>query len=352
MPVATIEWTGGVEDGKIRLIDQTRLPHKLEHIECETTEDLVDAIKKLKVRGAPALGIAGAYGLVKAIQKSDTQNFDDLWLEINKSAKYIGSSRPTAVNLTWGIDRVKRTARNAKDEPIKTIKEIMLKEAHEILEEDKRVCRAIGKSGSEIVAEGARILTHCNAGGLATADYGTALAVMFTAAAQGKKIHVFADETRPLLQGARLTTWELLQAEIDVTLICDNAAGYLMNQGRIDLVITGADRIAANGDAANKVGTYSVAVLAKENNVPFYIAAPMSTFDLSTATGKDIPIEERAPEEVTTIGGKRIAPKDVQVYSPAFDVTPAEYIHGIITEKGIIAHPTTEFIQTFFGKNS
>ncbi len=352
MPLATIEWNGSVEDGKIILIDQTKLPQKLEYIECKTTDEIVDAIKKLKVRGAPALGIAGAYGLVQAIQSSKAEKFDDLWLEINKAAKYIGSSRPTAVNLTWGIERVKRTARNAKDEPIKVIKEIMLTEAHDILEEDKRVCRAIGKAGDEIVPEGARILTHCNAGGLATADYGTALAVMFTAASQGKNIHVFADETRPLLQGARLTAWELLQAEIDVTLICDNTAGVLMNQGKVDLVITGADRIAANGDAANKVGTYSVAVLAKENNIPFYIAAPLSTFDLSTSSGKDIPIEERASEEVTTIGGRRIAPKDIKVYSPAFDVTPAEYIHGIITEKGIITEITTESIQAFFEKNS
>ncbi|TFH52543.1 MAG: S-methyl-5-thioribose-1-phosphate isomerase [Candidatus Zixiibacteriota bacterium] len=348
MPLATIEWIGGL-GGEVRLIDQTLLPTELKYISCSDTASIWQAIKRLSVRGAPAIGIAAAFGTVLGVRGSKASNFDDFSAEMKRATEYLGSSRPTAVNLFWALDRMTRIAQQHQALPVAQVKERLLEEALTIMEEDKAICRKIGSNGAELVADGATLLTHCNAGGLATADYGTALAVIFAAHEQGKNIHVFADETRPLLQGARLTTWELLQAGVDVTLICDNMAGLVMKQGKIDCVVVGADRIAANGDTANKIGTYSVAVLAKEHGIPFYVAAPVSTFDLALTSGAQIPIEERGAEEITCGFGKRIAPETVKTYCPAFDVTPAKYISAIITEQGIIRQPTEERIRATLG---
>ena len=344
MPLATIEWVGGLS-GHVRLIDQTLLPCELKYLRCEDAGSVWHAIKRLAVRGAPAIGIAGAFGAVLGVRGSGAATFEEFQKELRRVTDYLGSSRPTAVNLFWALGRMRAVARKNALLPIPKIKELLLEEALAIIAEDKVVCRQIGMHGAALIDDGFSILTHCNAGGLATADYGTALAVMFAAHEQGKKIHVYADETRPLLQGARLTTWELMQAGIDVTLICDNTAGFVMKQGKVNCAIVGADRIAANGDTANKIGTYSVAVLAKENGVPFYVAAPVSTFDLSLPTGDLIPIEERGSEEITEGFGKRMAPEGVKTYSPAFDVTPARYIAAIITEKGIIRKPGDKSIR-------
>ena len=335
MPLPTIEW----HDGKVRLIDQTLLPNELKYIECENVDEVWEAIKVLRVRGAPAIGIAGALGTVLGIWNSDAKSFSEFNEQLQKVTSYLAESRPTAVNLFWALDRMKAVAGANKDKDIPQLKEILLAEVQKIIVEDKAICRAIGRNGAELIKDDDTILTHCNAGGLATADYGTALAVIFTAHEQEKQIKVFADETRPLLQGARLTAWELMQAGIDVTLICDNMAAQVMKEGRINCVIVGADRIAANGDTANKIGTYGVAVLAKEHKIPFYVAAPTSTLDLSIATGDLIPIEQRKAEEITEGFGERTAPQGVKVYNPAFDVTPARLIDAIITEKGIIRPP-------------
>ena len=335
MPIPTIEW----HDGKVKLIDQTLLPNEFKHIYCENVEQMWEAIKVLRVRGAPAIGIAGALGAILGIRDSEAESYAEFKKELEKATDYLATSRPTAVNLFWALDRMNATAEASKDRNVPQLKQILLAEAQKIIDEDKEMCRAIGRHGSELVSEGDTILTHCNAGGLATADYGTALAVMFTAHEQGKSIKVFADETRPLLQGARLTTWELMQEGIDVTLICDNMAAQVMKEGKIDCVLVGADRIAANGDAANKIGTYGVAILAKEHKIPFYVAAPTSTLDMSLATGDLIPIEQRGADEVTEKFGKRTAPEGVKVYSPAFDVTPVRLIDAIITEKGIARKP-------------
>ena len=340
MPVPTIEWVGGV-GGVARLIDQTLLPTETVFIDCGDIESMWEAIKLLRVRGAPAIGIAAAMGVVVGVQGSSAASGEELVAEVEKAADYLATSRPTAVNLFWALDRMRRIARESADLPPDQIKERLLAEAVAICEDDKAICRRIGRNGAELVRDGDTVLTHCNAGGLATADYGTALAVVFAAHEQGKRVSVFADETRPLLQGARLTTWELMQAGVDVTLICDNMAGLVMKQGKIDLVVVGADRIAANGDAANKIGTYSVAVLAARHGIPFYVAAPLSTFDLTLASGEEIPIEERGSDEITCGFGRRTAPEGVTVYSPAFDVTPADHIAGIITECGVIERPTT-----------
>ena len=334
MPVPTIKWVGKIP-GRARLIDQTLLPNEYRCIYCDTPKQMWHAIKRLSVRGAPAIGIAGAMGCVLGVQRSRAKTFKAFRRELHKVASYLGTSRPTAVNLFWAIERIERTADENADLPIPELKRRLLAEAQRILDEDKDMCRRIGRHGARLVHDGDTILTHCNAGGLATGDYGTALAVMFAAHEQGKRITVFADETRPLLQGARLTTWELMKAKIPVTLICDNMAAQVMKEGRINMVVVGADRIARNGDTANKIGTYGVAVLAKEHNVPFYVAAPSSTFDLSLRSGDEIPIEERGAEEVTEGFGRRTAPRGVNVYSPAFDVTPARYITAIITERGI-----------------
>ena len=347
MPVPTIEWVGGV-GGAARLIDQTLLPAETVFLDCRDIEAMWEAIKMLRVRGAPAIGIAAAMGVVLGVQGSAAGSGGELAAEVERAADYLATSRPTAVNLFWALGRMRRAARESAGQAPEQVKERLLAEAVAILDEDKEICRRIGRNGAELIRDGDTVLTHCNAGGLATADYGTALAVIFAAHEQGKNVAVFADETRPLLQGARLTTWELMQAGIDVTLICDNTAGLVMKQGKVDLVIVGADRIAANGDAANKIGTYSVAVLAGEHNVPFYVAAPLSTFDLTLDSGEKIPIEERGSEEVTCGFGRRTAPEGVEVYSPAFDVTPAHRIAGIITEHGIIARPTPNAVAEHF----
>jgi len=342
MPIPTIEW----HDGKVRLIDQTLLPNELKYIECDSVEKVWEAIKVLRVRGAPAIGIAGALGIVLGIWNSEAKNYEDFLGQIQQITSYLATSRPTAVNLFWALDRMKLIAEKNRDKDISQLKGILLSEAHRIIDEDKAMCRAIGKNGADLIRDGYTILTHCNAGGLATADYGTALAVMFTAHEQGKKIKVFADETRPLLQGARLTVWELMQAGIDVTLICDNMAAQVMKEGRINCAIVGADRIAANGDTANKIGTYGVAVLAKEHKIPFYVAAPTSTLDLSLSSGDMIPIEQRNPDEVTMGFGRRTAPEGAKVYNPAFDVTPARLIDAIITENGIAKAPFNESLKS------
>ena len=348
MPLPTIEWIGGV-DGRIKLIDQTLLPNELKYVYCDDRESIYHAIKTLMVRGAPAIGIAGAMGTVVGIKNINSEDFESFFKGMKEVIIYLGSSRPTAVNLFWGLKRMEDTAVKNSQKPMSELKEILLNEAKAILEEDKEICRKIGENGEAFLEDGSCVITHCNAGGLATGDYGTALAVMFAAAEKGKKISVYADETRPLLQGSRLTAWELKNEGIDVTLICDNMAAHTMKKKKIDCVIVGADRIAANGDAANKIGTYSLSIIAKEHNVPFYVAAPVSTFDLSIASGDEIPIEERHSDEVTSISGNKIAPDGIKVFNPAFDVTPASNIKAIITERGVINNPNTEEIKKIIG---
>ena len=351
VPLPTIEWIGGI-DGRIKLIDQTLLPNELKYVYCDDKESIFHAIKTLMVRGAPAIGIAGAMGTVAGIKNSKSEDFESFFKEMKEVTSCLGSSRPTAVNLFWGLKRMEDTAQKNSQKPVSEIKRILLNEAKTILEEDKAICRKIGENGESLLEDGSCVITHCNAGGLATGDYGTALAVMFTAVEKGKRISVYTDETRPLLQGSRLTAWELKNAGIDVTLICDNMAAHTMKRKKIDCVIVGADRIAANGDAANKIGTYSLSIIAKEHNVPFYVAAPASTFDLSIASGDEIPIEERNPDEVTKIAGNKIAPDDIKVFNPAFDVTPASNITAIITERGVINSPNTENIKNIIGYKS
>ncbi|MCF6157209.1 MAG: S-methyl-5-thioribose-1-phosphate isomerase [wastewater metagenome] len=349
MPLPTIEWEGDI-NGRVRLIDQTLLPTELKFVHCEDLKSIWYAIKTLMVRGAPAIGIAGAMGIVLGAKDIPNENTDEFLEKLGHVATYLRSSRPTAVNLFWGINRMERVAQENGNTPVQEIKEALLKEAMKIQEEDKIICRKIGENGAALIKDRTGVLTHCNAGGLATADYGTALAVLFKAKEQGKCINVYADETRPLLQGSRLTAWELMHAEIDVTLICDNMAAHVMKQGKIHCVVVGADRIAANGDTANKIGTYGVSILAKEHGIPFYVAAPVSTFDLTIQSGDKIPIEERSPEEVTNGFGKRTAPEGVKVFNPAFDVTPAKNITAIITEKGVIHKPSRENIKDFLGE--
>jgi methylthioribose-1-phosphate isomerase len=339
MPVPTVEW----KDDKMKIVDQTKLPGELVYLYCSDVKTVWEAIKSLRVRGAPAIGVSAALGTVVGMQKSKAKSYDEFYKELLEVTSYLATSRPTAVNLFWALERMKKVAEANKGKSVAEVKKALLKEALAMVEEDKKTCSAIGENGAKLVADGWSILTHCNAGGLATAEYGTALAVIFTSHEQGKKIRVYADETRPLLQGARLTTWELMQAKIEVTLICDNMAASVMKEGKVNCVIVGADRIAANGDTANKIGTYGLGVLAKEHGIPFYVAAPVSTFDMSLATGDEIPIEERDAEEVTSFGNRRVAPEGVKVYNPAFDVTPAALITAIITEKGIIEPP--------YGKN-
>ena len=343
MAFSTIEWA----DGRIRMIDQTLLPTEFKQIYCDDIASVWEAIKSLRVRGAPAIGIAGALGAVLGIWDSTATTYGAFAAELKSATDYLATSRPTAVNLFWALDRINRTAAENACLEIPALKARLLAEAQEIIEEDKAMCRAIGQHGMALLDENDTILTHCNAGGLATSDYGTALAVMFSAHEAGKNIRVFADETRPLLQGARLTTWELMQAGIDVTLICDNMAAQVMKEGKIQCVIVGADRIAANGDTANKIGTYNVAILAEAHGIPFYVAAPTSTLDFALKTGDEIPIEQRAAAEVTEGFGKVTAPEGVKVYSPAFDVTPAALVSAIVTEKGVARPPYTESLGAF-----
>lgn len=332
----TLHW----ENGALRIIDQTLLPGETRYIELSTAEAVWEAIKSLRVRGAPAIGVCAAYGVLVGLRGKEPMDA----AAVQAVADYLATSRPTAVNLFWALDRMRATADGAADNP-EALWARLEQEAVAIHEEDRDLCYRIGEAGAALVESGDGILTHCNAGSLATSYHGTALSVMYRAHEQGKEIHVYADETRPLLQGARLTAWELMQAGVDVTLICDNMAAQVMREGRIQRVVVGADRIAANGDAANKIGTYGVACLAKAHGIPFYVAAPYSTFDLSLASGAEIPIEQRAPEEVTHGFGAATAPDGVKVYNPAFDVTPAELITAIITERGIIHAPSAEGVR-------
>jgi len=328
------------------LIDQTRLPHKLVYIYIDRLEDLWQAIKIMQVRGAPALGAAAGLGMYLGIKDYVCSDWSKFSRKLNSVAKYIGSSRPTARNLFWGIERIQAVALVNKKQPLWKIKQIMLAEAKLIMLQDMIACRKIGSCGAKLLKDNSRVLTICNAGILATIDYGTALGVIYSAQAKGKEIKVFSSETRPLLQGARLSTWELYKQGIDVTLVADNTAAKLMSDGQIDIVITGADRIAANGDTANKVGTFNLAVLAKYHKIPFYVAAPQSTFDLKIKNKAEIKIEMRISEEITSILFKRnIAPKKARVLNPAFDVTPHQLISGIITDKGIIRMPYSQNIR-------
>ena len=347
MIAQTLKWVGGV-DGFLELIDQRVLPGEFTKLHCRDIEQVYEAIKTLAVRGAPAIGVAAAYGVVVGLQKSEGGDLKAGIAGLEKSCRYLALSRPTAVNLFWALERVRKVAwrlvTSEASATIDSLAQVVLGAAQAIYTEDVEMCRKIGENGQGFIKEGANILTHCNAGALATAGQGTALSPMFEAKKAGKKFKVYADETRPLLQGARLTAWELTQADIDVTVICDNMAGWLMKQGKIDAVITGADRIAANGDTANKIGTYSLSILARQHGIPFYIAAPSSTFDLSLKDGTQIPIEERASEEITAWGGKKIVPDNANVYNAAFDVTQAEDIAAIVTEAGVIEKPTTKKI--------
>lgn len=335
----TIEWIPYSETelipGHIKLVDQTLLPNTLHYIETANVKEIWHAIKILQVRGAPAIGIAAAMGIAVAAQQNNSDSASDILATVDETASYLATSRPTAVNLFWAIERMQKLAHSNSNLSASEIKINLIKEAMSIRDEDAAMCHAIGEHGAALLKKGDTVLTHCNAGSLATAEFGTALAPIYVAQEQGKEIKVYADETRPLLQGSRLTAWELMQAGIDVTLICDNMAAQVMKEGRIDAVMVGADRIAANGDAANKIGTYGVALLAKAHNIPFYVLAPSSTIDMATETGNDIPIEERANEEITHGFGKATAPNGVKVYAPAFDVTPTELITAIITEKGV-----------------
>jgi methylthioribose-1-phosphate isomerase len=346
----TVGWVGSAREGFVRLIDQTRLPTEFVRIECRDVESVWEAIKTLRVRGAPAIGIAAAFGAVLGARGAEPGSAQAVGRALRQATTYLRTSRPTAVNLFWALDRMDRVAAATAGLDAEAIVDRLLAEAQVIADEDKAMCRAIGTFGAALLMPGQGVLTHCNAGGLATADYGTALAVLFTAHDQGKAIHVFADETRPLLQGARLTAWELQRRGVPVTLICDNMAAQVMKEGKVQMVIVGADRIAANGDTANKIGTYGVALLAKAHNIPFYVAAPSSTFDLAIPDGSAIPIEERDPREITHGLGSQTAPEGVRAYNPAFDVTPASLITAIITERGLVRPVSVETIRATLGK--
>jgi len=345
MPFTPIEW----RDNRLFLLDQRLLPGEVKMLACSSPEDVRDAISRMVVRGAPAIGIATGFGVVLGARLSRARNRSELLRDVIAAAERIGSARPTAVNLFWALERLKKVVQQNDTDDVSLLKELLLKEAQLILDEDRESCRRIGRHGAELIKDGDGILTHCNAGGLATSGYGTALAAVFLAREKGKRITVYVDETRPLLQGSRLTAWELKRAGIDTTVICDSTVGLVMKEGKINLVITGADRIARNGDTANKIGTYSLAVLAKAHNIPFYVAAPRSSFDMSLEGGNQIPIEQRNRDEVTTFFGKQIAPEGVKVYNPAFDVTPHQLISGIVTEEGIIRPPYEAAFAKLFG---
>ncbi|MBN2564694.1 MAG: S-methyl-5-thioribose-1-phosphate isomerase [Candidatus Eisenbacteria bacterium] len=336
--VRTIEWLGNA----VRLIDQTRLPGELVYKETRDYRDIAESIRRLEVRGAPAIGVAAAMGVALAALSSGATDVESLRGEVGEAARLLASTRPTAVNLVWALDRMLGVASDPSLGSRREITEHLVAEAIAICDEDRSLSRRIGEHGRVLIDDGDGVLTHCNAGGLATAEYGTALAVVFAAAEQGKRIRVYADETRPLLQGARLTTWELMQRGMDVTLLCDSAAASAMSRGWVQKVVVGADRIARNGDVANKIGTFPLALAAREHGIPFYVAAPFSTLDPALPDGSRMPIEVRDPAEVTEIGGVRIAPQGVSVYNPAFDVTPARLISAIITDAGVFRAPYGE----------
>ena len=345
--IKTIEWG----KGKVRLIDQTKLPLVEKYVDCREWQEVAEAIKSMKIRGAPAIGVAAALGIALGAKNSQATNTNDFLKEFEEICEGISATRPTARNLFWAVERMRARVQSHQNSRPEGLKQILEEEALKILKEDIEINEEMGKIGAELLKDGDNILTHCNAGALATAGYGTALGVIRAAFNENKQIHIFVDETRPLLQGARLTAWELKKEGIPFTLITDNMAGFLMSQGKIEKVIVGADRIVANGDVANKIGTYSVAVLAKENGIPFYVAAPRSTLDLSMASGEKIPVEERGPQEVTQINGSLIAPAQVKVRNPAFDITPHSYISAIITEVGIAKPPFGESLRRLAQKN-
>jgi methylthioribose-1-phosphate isomerase len=333
--IHTLEWT----DSGVRFIDQTKLPTEETYVVCKTHDQVADVIRNMVVRGAPAIGVATAMGIALAIKNSKAESGADLKRDFDQACEVIAKTRPTAVNLFWAIKRMQDKFEYLRMRPVPQVKQALIDEAKRMHAEDIAANQAMGRHGATLMPPEGGVLTHCNAGALATAGYGTALGVIRAAVEQGKKIHVFADETRPFLQGSRLTAWELMKDGIPTTVISDNMAGAMMKQGRIGAIVVGADRIAANGDVANKIGTYTVAVLAKEHNIPFYVAAPISTVDLNTPDGSKIPIEQRNPNEVTHMAGKRVAPEGVEVQNPAFDVTPAKYVTAIITERGIAKAP-------------
>jgi methylthioribose-1-phosphate isomerase len=337
--IETIQWI----DDTVVMIDQRRLPLEEQYVTCRTYEEVAAAIRDMTIRGAPAIGVAAAMGVALGVLHAAEGDLDR---QVEIICDTLGHTRPTAVNLFWGIDRMKRLYRSLSGQPIAAIRRRMIEEAIRVRAEDIAICRAIGQNGAALVPDQRTVLTHCNAGALATAGYGTALGVIRAAVEAGKRVDVFAGETRPFLQGARLTVWELQQDQIPTTLITDNMAGHFLKSGRIGCVVVGADRIAANGDVANKIGTYSLAVLAKENQVPFFVAAPLSTLDLTLASGDFIPIEQRSAAEVTHVFGRPVAPVGTTVENPAFDVTPARYVTAIITEKGVARAPYEESLRT------
>ena len=343
MPEPTIRWVGGL-DGRMEIIDQTLLPTEYKVIPCRTVQEVWEAIQALRVRGAPAIGVAAAMGVVVGVQRMADADEGAVQETVARTCEYLATSRPTAVNLFWALDRMRRVALAHHGEGATAVREALLAEAKAVRDEDAAMCRRIGDIGQHLIRDGIGVLTHCNAGSLATAEYGTALAPLYRAHELGRAFRVYADETRPLLQGARLTMWELQQAGIDATLICDNMAAVVMRERKVDLVIVGADRIAANGDTANKIGTYGLAVLARHHRLPMYVAAPSSTFDLSIKSGDEIPIEQRGADEVTHGFGRQTAPTGAKTYCPAFDVTPARFIAGIITERGLIEKPSRKRI--------
>ncbi len=329
--IPTVEW----KDGIVRMLDQTKLPLETVYTECKDYETVARGIKELWVRGAPAIGVSAAMGLALGARQITADSFEEFWPKFEEICATMAATRPTAVNLFWAIDRIKKLVQKNKDKDLDAIRDLLVAESQSMIDDDIETNKKIGAYGAGFVSDGDNIITHCNAGSIATAGYGTAEGVMRSAVEDGKKIHVYVDETRPVLQGARLTAWELMQENIPCTLITDNMAGYFLYRDMIDLAIVGADRIARNGDVANKIGTYSLAVLCKEHGIPFYVAAPLSSIDFSIESGADIPIEERDPREVTHVLGKiQIAPDGVTAANPAFDVTPARYITAIITEKG------------------
>ena len=354
--LATLHWEGDAAAGRLRLIDQTLLPETCAEIDCRDVPTVWEAIRSLRVRGAPAIGIAAAFGVVLGGQAAANRGSDAeaVRAEMVLASDHLRTSRPTAVNLFWALDRMDRVAASEapRHEDGVGLLARLLVEAQAINDEDRAMCRLIGQFGADLIAPGQGVLTHCNAGGLATADYGTALAVIFAAHDRGTPLRVYADETRPLLQGSRLTAWELLRHGVPVTLICDNMAAQVMKERKVDLAVVGADRIAANGDTANKIGTYGVALLAKAHGIPFYVAAPSSTFDLTLADGSSIPIEQRDPREITHGYGRATAPEGIDVYNPAFDVTPADLIAGIVTERGLIQPVNAARIREVLGVSS
>ena len=346
--IQTLEWT---EQG-VRFIDQTKLPTEETYVTCTTYEQVADAIQTMVVRGAPAIGVAAAMGIALGAQNSKAETVAELKRDLDQICDVIGKTRPTAVNLFWAIRRMQEKFERVRIRPIAQIKRDLVDEAKRMHAEDIAANQAMGRHGATLMPSEGGVLTLCNAGALATAGYGTALGVIRAAVEQGKKIHVYADETRPFLQGSRLTAWELMKDGIPTTVISDNMAGAMMKQGKIEAIVVGADRIAANGDVANKIGTYTVAVLAKENGIPFYVAAPISTVDMACPDGDRIPIEQRNPKEVTHIGGKQMTPDGVSIENPAFDVTPAKYVAAIITERGIAREPYRESLERLAGAES